>query len=88
MSGDHFLVDGTAIHGVSGGPAFCITPHGPRIVGSITAYLPNLFKDENDDKDMTLPGLSLVTHAAAHRDLEMTSEGGGRFSITNRRPTD
>ncbi|MDE0005793.1 MAG: serine protease [Rhodospirillaceae bacterium] len=37
----HFLVDGTAIHGVSGGPAFCITEHGPRIVGSITAYLPN-----------------------------------------------
>ena len=88
MSGDQFLVDGTAIHGVSGGPAFCVTPHGPRIVGSITAYLPNLLTDEDGDRDLTLPGLSLVTHAAAHRDLEMTVEGGGRFSIINRRPSD
>lgn len=57
---DHFLVDGTAIHGVSGGPAFCITDEGPKIVGSITAYLPN--RVENDT---TLPGLSLVTSATA-----------------------
>lgn len=57
---DWMLVDGTAIHGVSGGPAFCITDDGPKIVGSITAYLPNRIEE-----DGTLPGLSLVTNATA-----------------------
>ena len=77
---DHFLVDGTAIHGVSGGPAFCITQNGPRIVGSITAYLPNLVKEG------PLPGLSFVTHAAAHCDIGVEATCPSTFSITNRRP--
>ena len=64
---DQFLVDGTAIHGVSGGPAFCSTERGLRIVGSISAYLPNLA-----EKERALPGLSIITHAFAHRDIEVT----------------
>ena len=77
---DHFFVDGTAIHGVSGGPAFCITDDGPRIVGSITAYLPNHVEDG------PLPGLSWVTHAAAHRDIGVDLTSPLTFSISNRRP--
>ena len=77
---DHFLVDGTAIHGVSGGPAFCIADDGPRIVGSITSYLPNRV-----DKDTTLPGLSLITHVASLRDMAVEATGGKRFTLMNRR---
>ena len=75
----HFLVDGTAIHGVSGGPAFCITENGPRIVGSITAYRPNRVEDG------LLPGLSFVTHAAAHRDIDVKVTASNTVSIVNRR---
>lgn len=75
----HFLVDGTAIHGVSGGPAICITEKGPRIVGSITAYLPNRIEDG------PLPGLSFVTHAAAHRDIEVKATTSDTVMIVNRR---
>lgn len=62
----HFLVDGTAIHGVSGGPAFCSTTGGLRIVGSISAYLPNLVEKG------AFPGLSVITHAFAHGDIKVT----------------
>lgn len=82
INDDHFLVDGTAIHGVSGGPAFLVTDNGPKIVGSITAYVPNKFEDD------TLPGLSLVTHAAVHRDIAVDIEPDGErrsnMTITNR----
>ncbi len=61
-----FLVDGTAIHGVSGGPAFCSTPQGLRIVGSISAYLPNVVGQT------TLPGLSVINDISAHRDIHVT----------------
>ena len=61
-----FLVDGTAIHGVSGGPAFCSTTGGLRIVGSISAYLPNLVEKS------AFPGLSVITHAFAHGNIEIT----------------
>ena len=63
---EQFLVDGTAIHGVSGGPAFCSTSRGLRIVGSISAYLPNVI----DEK--TLPGLSVINDISAHRNIGVT----------------
>ena len=62
----HFLVDGTATHGVSGGPAFCSTTGGLRIVGSISAYLPNLVEKG------AFHGLSVITHAFAHGDIKVT----------------
>lgn len=61
-----FLVDGTAIHGVSGGPAFCFCPEGLRIVGSITAYRPNAV-----EKGL-FPGLSVITDISAHRDIAVS----------------
>ncbi len=51
-----YLVDGVAINGVSGGPAFI--PEGDEsitIIGIITAYIPNWATGE------ALPGLCLVT---------------------------
>jgi hypothetical protein len=48
-----YLVDGVAINGVSGGPAF--DPSG-LVVGLVSAYLPNQI-----DSSTTLPGLMIVT---------------------------
>ena len=79
ISQDHFLVDGTAIHGVSGGPAFCVTNDGPKIVGSITAYLPNRVQN-----DTTLPGLSLVTSATAMSAVGITAISSNHIRLKNR----
>ncbi len=34
-----YLIDGTSVPGCSGGPVFCRTLHGLRIVGAMTEYL-------------------------------------------------
>ncbi len=47
-----YLVDGVAIHGVSGGPAF--TQISGEIFGIVTSYIPNLVQGQ------TLPGLASV----------------------------
>lgn len=52
-----YLVDGVAISGVSGGPAFFVGSHGqPILLGVMSAYLPN------KAAGAPLPGLSLVQH--------------------------
>jgi hypothetical protein len=48
-----YLIDGVAINGVSGGPAF---DSSGLIVGLVSAYLPN-----RPRPDTTLPGLMIVT---------------------------
>ncbi len=48
-----YLVDGVAINGVSGGPAFWY-PKVPTVMGILSAYVPNRATGE------TLPGLSVV----------------------------
>ena len=51
----NYLVDGVAINGVSGGPAFNLLPHGViHIVGVVSAYAVNRATGE------ALPGLSVV----------------------------
>lgn len=45
-----YIVDGVAIHGVSGGPVFEISSGTPVVVGLVTNYRPN----------QTLPGISIV----------------------------
>ena len=57
-----YLVDGVAINGVSGGPAFGAFGDSPLLVGAMTAYMPNRATGE------TLPGLSIV------RDLKHAQE--------------
>jgi len=49
-----YLVDGVAINGVSGGPAFQLQSRGTRIIGVISAYIPNRATGE------VLPGVSVV----------------------------
>jgi trypsin-like peptidase len=48
-----YLVDGVAIHGVSGGPAFS---RNGLLVGFVSSYLPNVL-----GSGQTLPGLMIVT---------------------------
>lgn len=52
-----YLVDGVAINGVSGGPAFHVDDAGrPLLLGVLSAYLPNKALGGS------LPGLALVQH--------------------------
>lgn len=65
-----YLVDGVAINGVSGGPAFGEWEDGePIVIGILSAYLPNV------QAAGTLPGLCMVRHVGGLHDIvkEMTS---------------
>ena len=48
-----YLVDGVAINGVSGGPTFYIDAKGIKLIGSVSAYLPN--------RVGATPGLSIIS---------------------------
>lgn len=64
-----YLVDGVAINGVSGGPAFYIEDVGsdPLVVmGVVSAYMPNRATGE------VLPGLSVVRHVEQFHELAPT----------------
>lgn len=50
-----YLVDGVAIHGVSGGPAFHARGNGLVVVGVVSAYIPNRATGE------ALPGLCQIS---------------------------
>jgi hypothetical protein len=49
-----YFVDGVAINGVSGGPAFFAAGDQPIMIGVVSAYMPNRATGE------TLPGLGIV----------------------------
>jgi hypothetical protein len=64
-----YLVDGVAINGVSGGPAFHVTGVEEMpvlIMGVVSAYVPNRATGE------TLPGLSVVRDVAQFHELAPT----------------
>lgn len=63
-----YLVDGVAINGVSGGPAFYLTGSTPPVVvvGVVSAYMPNRATGE------VLPGLSVVRDVTQFHDLAPT----------------
>lgn len=46
-----YIIDGVAIHGVSGGPVFCTTEKGIQIIGTVSAYRADIERGE------TSPGL-------------------------------
>ncbi len=61
-----YLVDGVAINGVSGGPAFHILEFDPGavwIIGVFSAYMPNRATGE------VLPGLSVVRDVSQFHEL-------------------
>jgi len=59
---DAYFVDGVAINGVSGGPAFSAMGE-PHIIGVVSAYMPNRATGE------TLPGLGIVRHVKQFHDV-------------------
>jgi hypothetical protein len=64
-----YLVDGVAINGVSGGPAFFIAPGAPEpviVMGVVSAYMANRATGE------VLPGLSVVRDVTQFHELAPT----------------
>lgn len=61
-----YFVDGVAINGVSGSPAFHKMGSSPLIVGVVSAYMPNRATG------VALPGLSVVTDVSHFHDLAPT----------------
>lgn len=66
---DAYLVDGVAINGVSGGPAFHLTGVNESpvfLIGVVSAYIPNRATGE------ALPGLSIVRNVKQFHELAPT----------------
>ncbi|QJR16713.1 S1 family peptidase [Usitatibacter palustris] len=58
-----YMVDGVAINGVSGGPAFNINGGELRLLGIVSAYIPNRATGD------ALPGVAVVRDATQFHDL-------------------
>ncbi|MDE2784145.1 MAG: hypothetical protein OXK77_14400 [Gemmatimonadota bacterium] len=66
-----FLLDGTNVQGCSGGPAFCVTPDGPRIIGVVTDYFPNEnFRNTEGEPIGLAPGLTAVADVTNYKSIE------------------
>ncbi len=66
-----FLVDGTNVQGCSGGPAFCVTPDGPRIIGVVTDYFPNEnFRGAKGERVGLAPGLTAIADVTNYKGIE------------------
>ena len=82
-----FLVDGTNVQGCSGGPAFCVTPEGPRIIGVVTDYFPNEnFRDGGRPVGLA-PGLTAVADVTNYKTAEaalnqLPDDRGSRKTVT------
>lgn len=63
---DAYFVDGVAINGVSGGPAFAVDGPTPYVIGVVSAYVPNRATGE------TLPGLSIVRDVTQFHEFVQT----------------
>jgi hypothetical protein len=61
-----YLIDGVAINGVSGGPAFHLAKDLPFIIGVVSAYVPNRATGE------TLPGLAVIRDVTQFHNLAPT----------------
>jgi hypothetical protein len=58
-----YFVDGVAINGVSGGPAFRTLQKQPELIGVVSAYIANRATGE------TLPGLAIVQNITQFHDI-------------------
>ena len=58
-----YLVDGVAINGVSGGPAFRLEQDNPLLMGVVSAYIPNRATGD------VLPGVAVVRNAGPFHDV-------------------
>ena len=57
-----YLVDGVAINGVSGGPAFWINGENAQMIGVVSAYIPNRATG------VSLPGVALIRDVNQYHD--------------------
>lgn len=78
---DAYLVDGVAIHGVSGGPAFFIGSGKVTLIGVVSAYLANRATGE------TRPGLSIVTNVKQFQELSKAFKSMEEAKEREARPT-
>lgn len=75
-----YLVDGVAINGVSGGPAFIID--GATVIGVVSAYIPNRATGE------PLPGLAVVRDVAEFHDLAQSFKSLDEAKAEETQPTE
>ena len=68
-----YLIDGAAMPGVSGGPVFCETVAGLRLVGSVSAYAYDVRKT-GPTTEHSLPGLAVANDVSFHRTVQITEE--------------
>ena len=68
-SNHRYLLDGTAIPGVSGGPAFCEIREGLRIIGKVVHYIPVSAKSDSG-KEIFIPGLAGIVDVAGQNAIE------------------
>lgn len=61
-----YLIDGTGVQGCSGGPVFCQTAGGPRIIGALIQHIPNVNLDDHN----LLPGLSAAVDVSNYKSVE------------------
>lgn len=61
--GNRYLVDGVAINGVSGGPAFRLAAESPEMIGIVSAYMANRATGES------LPGLAVLQDVSKFYDI-------------------
>ena len=71
-----YLVDGVAVNGVSGGPAFYIRHEdkNPVVVGTVSSYYFNRQKPDGESHDLSLPGLSVVNDVSLMTRLNIVEE--------------
>ena len=91
-----YLVDGVAINGVSGGPAFCVLPEDElHFVGVVTAYIPNRVSGESLPGVCFVAGISPLYHVvkeiksideAEDKAKEIEAEQGAECDAANRAP--
>lgn len=79
---ESYLVDGVAINGVSGGPAFHLTETGLTIIGVVSAYMPNRATGES------LPGLAIIRSVAQFHALAPTFQSLDQAQEQQSPPTD
>ena len=83
-----YLIDGVAIPGVSGGPVFCETSRGLRLVGSISGYTYETRKT-GPSSEHSLPGLAIANDVSWHNTIKITEQNvqdTGPKQITAQRP--
>ena len=77
-----FVIDGVGMPGVSGGPVFCETAAGLRLVGSVSAYAYDVRKT-GPTTEHSLPGLAVANDVSFHNTVEITEHDASGIAPEN-----